>query len=123
MISAARTFKAENEGVMSFGQGLLSSWFTGIVGCIISLFFTYILFNFIDPSLKEKAAEAALKMIEAFAGSMPEEEYDKAIEKIENTDSFSIQAQLTNLIFMSVIGIIPSLIIAAMTKNDSNEFA
>jgi uncharacterized membrane protein len=122
MTTAATSFKNQNEGHVTFGQGLITAWVTSIIGGFISMVFGYILYNFIDPSLIDKANEAAIEMIEKFAGSMPEEEYEKAIEKIENSNNFGLGAMATNFIFMTIIGLIPSLIIAALTRTKENEF-
>ena len=123
MTTAATSFKAQNEGHATFGQALLAAWFTGIIGGLIISIFTYILYNFIDPSLMDRVNEAAIEMLDKFAGSMPEEEYEKAIEKIESNNNFGLGAMATNFIFMTILGLIPSLIIAALTKSKENEFA
>ncbi len=124
MVLAVKAFKASNEGVATFGEALLASWLTALIGGLISTIFTYVLYNFIDPDLQVKATEQAMAMVETFAGDqMDEEQYDEMIEKIEGANSFGLTAQITNYITMSIMGFIVALIIAAITKKDKSEWA
>ena len=109
MTTAATSFKAQNEGHATFGQALLAAWFTGIIGGLIISIFTYILYNFIDPSLMDRVNEAAIEMLDKFAGSMPEEEYEKAIEKIESNNNFGLGSYGHQLYFYDYSWINPFL--------------
>ncbi len=123
MVDAVRAFKAQNEGYATFGQALLSSWLTAIVGGTIGMIFTYLLYNFIDPSLIEMMQQKSIEMVEGFAGNMSEEDYDKMIENMESQNQFGLSGQIIGWLTASFVGLIISLIIAAITKNENNEFA
>lgn len=123
MTDAVKAFKSQNDGYATFGQALLTAWLTGIIGGTISMLFTYLLFNVIDPSLMEMMQQKSLEMVESFAGNLSEEEYDKMLEQMEKQNPYSISGQAIGWLTGSFVGLIIALIIAAITKNEQNEFA
>lgn len=123
MYKTAVAVRESEGGVLSFGSAFVASLVPMVIGLLISYIFAYILQNFIAPELtdltKEIAIEAIEKVAEMFGGDMG----DEMMEQIENEDySLTMGKTLMGWIFSSLIGCIPALIVAAITKR-SGEFA
>jgi len=111
--------KRINEGYLSFGEALKVTFLTYTIGTLIHTIFTYVMFNFIDPSLNELMREVSIESAEFFAeliGNEAEMEqvYDQ-LEKQDITMSFSV-VFFNYLIGLIIPGFIFALIISAITK-------
>ena len=127
MWRAGNAEKMENGGYLTFKQSLKPTFLTYVVGSLIGIIFTYILYNFIDPTLNdmmlEKAIEMGEKMVKMLGGN--EEAIEKAREEVENrgasmTIGTIIQQYLIGLIFP---GFILALIVSAIVKKNPPEEA
>jgi len=125
MRKAGMDTKADNGGFLTFKEGLKPTFLTFVVGSLLTVLFSYVLFNMIDPSLndlmKEKSLEMAEKMSSMFGAS--EEAVEAMREQMEEQDmSMSIgrlvQQYLIGLIFP---GFILALIISAVIKKKPAE--
>ena len=91
LVIAGRAQKQENNDILPYQEALKTTFLTGLVGVVISTFFTIILINLIDPSLVEKltemAMDAARSMMEAVG--MPEDKMAEAIEEAEKKSANS----------------------------------
>jgi len=54
-------FKQANEGHLTFGEGLITSLFIGVISGIISAIFSFIFFSYVAPDLASSLSEAALE--------------------------------------------------------------
>lgn len=127
MWRAGNTEKIENGGYLTFKQSLKPTFLTYVVGSLIGVIFTYLLYNFIDPTLNdmmlEKSIEMAEKMVKMFGGN--EEAVEQAIAEVEKkgasmTIGTIIQNYLVGLIFP---GFVLALIVSAIVKKNPPEGA
>ena len=123
MWKSAGMYKSMNEGYLSFGEGLKASWFTALLAGVIGTIFTYLLYNYIDPSIKELMLQKSIEAVEKLSEMIDEDAYDKMISEIEGQDSFSLSNLATSYLTMSVLGLFTSMIIALIAKKDKSEFA
>ena len=85
--------------------------------------FYYVLFNFIDPQAKETIKEITLKytaeMMQKFGA--PAAQVNEAIQKMGETDNYSLGNLLFGLAIVLVFQAIFGLILAAIFKSKSNQ--
>jgi Protein of unknown function (DUF4199) len=120
VVSTAKS-KSIMNGFLTFKEAFSSYFITIAVGVIISQVVSFILFNFIDPEaakqIQQITIDSTINMMEGFGA--PAETIAEAVEKIENTDQFSIVSVLKStawsLVFQAVIG----LIVAAIMKKSN----
>jgi hypothetical protein len=120
-----RDFKKQNGGFMSYGQGFKLTFLMVLIGGIISALITFVYLAVIDPgaieSMKEAKIEAVEKMASMFGASMPEEEMDKAVAKIEAETTAT--GTFTESLMGSAFGaLLLALIIPAFTKHTRPEY-
>jgi len=122
-IFATAKIKSAFDGYLSF-KGAFSAYFiTVAIGVIISTFFSVILFNFIDPNAALEIKNILISNTETFMKNMsaPVDAIAKAIDDIEQQDTFSVGTQVKSLaqslIFFAIIGLI---VAAALKKNAPN---
>lgn len=118
MVMAAKGKKKDNGGFISFKEAFTESWLTYLIYALISLVFSYLLFNIIDPSLKDTVKEIAMEAMEKMSGLLGEEGTAKAIEELEKQDSFSIGNLLQSTVFSLIFGAVIALIIGAAVKKE-----
>ncbi len=119
IVLALREFKKQNEGYMTYGQGLGLGLMVSIIAGIISGLFSMLYIQFIDPSVPEKIVDATMEQMAAFG-------VDDSIldgQREEIMTSFTPVKQLTSAISNAFFsGLILSLIIAAVMKHKRPEF-
>lgn len=120
MIMANRERRDQQEGYLSFGEGIVTSLGTYAIGSFVGIVFTWVLINYIDPSLIELqqkvTMEASEKMLEMFGGNeeMIEEMREKLEEDMINpTLGQNLFGWAVSLLFP---GLLFALIVAAITK-------
>lgn len=113
-------------GVMSFKEAFTVYFITVALGYFISTLVGILIFNIIDPELATFLQEKTLEITAEFMQKLgtPQAEIDKAMAKMADQDNFSIASQLKNyvfgLAFMSVIGLLISLIFKTKNPNPLN---
>ena len=127
MWKATTEEKGINGGFLSFGEGFKAAFLAAVIGGLITQLFSYVLMNFIDPSLvdvlREQSVEAAEKMIAMFGDN--EEAAEAMREAMEEQDftptlGKTLLGYLGSLVFPTAI---IALIIAAITKKEDKSFA
>ncbi|MES2517585.1 MAG: DUF4199 domain-containing protein [Bacteroidota bacterium] len=116
---ALTDFRKENQGFISYGQGLgLGVLQSAIVG-IISGFFTFGYMKFIDPSITDQMLKKAVEEMEK--KGMPDDQIEQAMEY---SKMFMSPGALFifGLFGTILVGFILSLIIAAIVKKDKPVF-
>ncbi len=117
--------KADNGGFLTFKEALKPTFLTYVVGSLLSVAFSFILFNLIDPSLndlmQEKSIEMAENMMKTFGAG--EEQIEAAMEQMEDQDQSMtigrvLQTYLVGLVFP---GFVLALIISAVIKQKPAE--
>lgn len=122
MFLSIKSTRDDQEGYISFGEAIKASFLTYIIGSLLAILFTFILMNYIDPSLLEMQKEQAMKMAESMSSmfganeEMIEEMKDEMSDQM-GTFSFgqAIMGWLGGLVFP---GIIFSLIMSAIMKKN-----
>ena len=116
---AMTDFKKENQGFLSYGQGLGLGALTCTIVGLISGFFTIAYMKFIDPTITEQMMKKAVEEMEK--KGFPDDQIEKAMEysKMFMNPGVLFIVGLIGTIF---IGFVLSLIIAAILKKDKPVF-
>jgi hypothetical protein len=127
MWKSATEERANNEGFLTFGEGFKAAFLAAVIGGLFAQLFSYVLINFIDPSLvdvlREQSVEAAEKMIAMFGEN---EEAAEAMREAMEEQDFTPTLGKTLLGYLGTLVIpfsIIALIIAAITKKQDKSFA
>lgn len=120
MVLAARDTRNHQEGYMSFGEALSSTFLTYVIGSFLYTSFSYIMTNIVDPSLLEIGKEVALEAMDKLSAIMGEDQIDVMKDAIEDsTDGAGIGSNLFGWAFSLIIpGFIIAAIISAITKRN-----
>lgn len=109
--------KTKMGGFLSFKEAFSSFIITVIVGSTISVAYTIVLFNFIDPEAKKILTENLIKyttsLMQKF-GAKPAD-INEAVKEMSKTDSYGIYGQfkgyISSIVIYSIVGLISALII------------
>ena len=123
MYLSINTTKVEQEGFISFGESLKASFLTYMLGSLIGVLFTFILMNYIDPSLLEMQKEMAIKIAEDMTSMFgaPEEAMEEMREEMENQNLDTMTFGQTMLTWLSGLifpGLIITLIMSGILKKN-----
>lgn len=117
---AMRSFKEQNAGFMSYGQGLsvgmLVSAFVGVLGGL----FIYVYTTLIDPAVITRIMEKGRADLEA-KGTMSDAQIDQAMAWSAKFTTGPAML-IFSILFTLILGLIISLIAAAFIKNPKPEF-
>lgn len=116
---AMNDFKKENQGFMTYGQGLgLGTLMSAIIG-LLSGFFSFAYMKFIDTTISDQIMSKAVEEMEKSGAT--DEQIDQAMEM---TKMFMSPGSMFifGLLGTVLIGFILSLIIAAILKKDKSVF-
>lgn len=109
--------KKQLNGVYSFKDAFTTYFIYSVVGMVLSLAFSYIFYNFVDTEAANLVKEASIeKVLSAFEKyNIPvDANTEAALEKMQNTNIFSLTELLKSsagsLIFSIIIGLILALI-------------
>lgn len=116
---AHREYKRENEGYMSYGQGLGIGTLIGAITGVLSGVFYYIYSTFVDPSFQERVREAQITELER--RNMTDEQIDQAMAM---TESFSGPFMMAGMAILGsiILAFLFSLVISALTRNSRPYF-
>lgn len=125
LVKSNRDFKNLNNGFMKYGKGFKLTFVTVLISGIMSALVVYIYLDFIDPmaleGIKTTKAEFVEKIASWFGASLPEEELDKTIAKIDaETTPFSYFMETLSGVFFGALFL--ALIIPIFTKKNKPEF-
>jgi hypothetical protein len=119
MVMAMREFKRQNQGFMSYGQGLSIGTIVVLVSSILGGIFTYLYVTIIDTGYIQKMRN--LQVTELEKKGMTDDQIDQAMlitDKMMTPTVIPLMAIVGGLIF----GFLLSLIIAAIVKHNRPEF-
>jgi len=125
MVISGKELRTLQDGYLSFGEALKNSILVLAVGSLISIFYEYILFNFIDTSLLELQQEAIIGMGDWMTDLMedsgvPEEQLDEQREALREQAEAASHQTLGQMImgWMGgvLFGFIPAAIVSAIIK-------
>jgi len=106
----------DNGGILSYGQGLGVGILTALVMGILSALYLYVHLTMIDPEAISAMQEQVRQGMED--GGMTEEEIESA-EGMTNLFSSAPFFAISSIFSSVFIGLIISLIVAALTKRDA----
>jgi len=102
LVKSGLDARKANDGVIAFGEAFKNMFVTGAIGVLLCTLFEYLHFNFISPELiemqRELAIEAAEKVSELLGGfgEEYEEEMERQLETIEDTNPVSLTKSIAN---------------------------
>lgn len=116
--------KKLNGGYLEFAEALKVVFTTFVIGSLISVVFTYVLFNVIDVPFREALTQESVvktqQMMQKFGAS--QEQIEKSTEEMMNGNNYSIGRQLLGTAFFCIFWFVISLIISAIIKKKKPEF-
>ncbi len=119
MAMAMRKFKDDNEGYMKFGQGMgIGFYYSLVTGIISGLFDTFYL-TVVNPQMLQEQLDKSVAIMESNPNMT-----DEQIEAMaEMSESFTHPVILFTIALVGalIIGVIISLIVAAIMKKDNLE--
>ena len=111
-------FKDNNEGQLTFGEGMTTAMFIALVSGIISVIFTFILYKYLAPDALGSLTDAAMDSTNQDLSELSEEDRKEAEEMmgsilgIFTSPGFMAASAFLNRIFSAIIfGLISSLIL------------
>ncbi|KXK40461.1 MAG: DUF4199 domain-containing protein [Saprospiraceae bacterium] len=126
MYLAAKELREENGGQLSFGAGLKEMFFTGLVGAAISVLFTIVIINFIDPGLIDKMTEMSVESTRSMMESLgvPDDQIEEAIENAEESaaSGFTPLNLMMGLVISAVFTFIIAAVMALIMKKERDPF-
>jgi len=117
--------KKDLNGVFPYKDAFTTYFIAAVIGIAISTLFNIILFNFIDPSLKdtlkELTAKYTVEMMKKFG--TPTSAINEAMKKLNENNPYSIvellKGSVYNIVFNSIFG----LLMAAFFKSNTTQQA
>jgi hypothetical protein len=119
IVFAIKDFKSQNDGFMTYGQGLGLGALASAVAGLINGVFSYIYMSFIDNSVMKQAMDMQRQKMEE--QGLDDAQIDQAMAMAEQFSGPGM-ILVSSIFFMAFIGFILSLIISAVMKNERNEF-
>jgi hypothetical protein len=115
--------KKDLNGVFSFKDAFTTYFISAIVSILITVTFNIILFNFIDPSIKDTIKELTMKYMAEMMQKVnaPAAKINEALQKIKEGDQFSIVGLLKGSVSNLVISAVFGLIMAAFFKSKTTQ--
>lgn len=115
--------KKDLNGVFPYKEAFTTYFIAAVIGIAISTFFNIILFNFIDPSvkdtLKELTARYTMEMMQKFG--TPASAINEALKKLNESNPYSIIELLKGSVYSIVFNSIFGLIMAAFFKSNTTQ--
>jgi hypothetical protein len=108
-------------GFITFKEAFTVYFITMAISSLIGITFMFILFNFIDPSIKDTIMDATIKMSVNMMqkAGLKTEDIRKSLDAMKESDNFSLLNQLKSFFVGLLIHTIIGLIVAAATKKEN----
>ena len=115
--------KKELKGIFPFKDAFTTYFISSVIGILISVAFNIILFNFIDPAVKDTLKELSIKyMAETMQKfNAPSAAINDAIKKVQESDPYSIGELLKNSIFSIAFSALFGLLLALIFKSKPSQ--
>ena len=111
--------KKEQKGILSFKDAFTTYFISGVIGILISVGFTILLFNSIDPSAKDTLNEIVINytvgMMEKFG--TPSSAINEAVKKMQENNPYSTVELLKSCIFSIAGSALFGLLLALIFKS------
>ncbi|MBK9270668.1 MAG: DUF4199 domain-containing protein [Saprospiraceae bacterium] len=103
-------------GIIPWKDAMTAMWVSSLIYILMFNFFSYALYQWIDPELKEELMALQVKALDQMRDFMGEEQYEKALEAMESTDSFDLSGILKSIPFIALIYFIIACLLALAIK-------
>lgn len=115
--------KKELKGIFTFKEAFTTYFIAAVIGILISVLFNIILFNFIDPSVKDTLKEMSIKyMAETMQKfNAPSSAINEAMKKLQESDPYSVVELLKNSIFSIAFSALFGLLLALIFKSKPSQ--
>lgn len=117
IVLATKKFKDDNQGFLSWGQGVKTGMGVVLIGIIISGIYTYLFANFIEPDFKNQIIEKSI--VQWQDAGMTSDQIEMSTKMTE--DYFYLSLYGGMIIGGLVLGFIFSAITAAIMKKSEEE--
>ena len=117
IVLATKKFKDDNQGFLSWGQGVKTGMGVVLIGIIISGIYTYLFANFIEPDFKNQIIEKSI--VQWQDAGMTSDQIEISTKMTE--DYFYLSLYGGMIIGGLVLGFIFSAITAAIMKKSEEE--
>lgn len=111
MIYSGLRQRLDMGGYISWKDAMTAAWASSIVYTLISVLFSIVMYNWVDPGLQEEVRAAQIRAMESMRGMMGEEAFEEAMTAMEENNTFSPQNMLKGL----PMSLIFNFILAALT--------
>lgn len=118
IILGIKKFKQANGGYISWGQGVKIGLGIAMISAVITVVYTLLFMNVIDPSFQEQAME--IQQQKWLDGGMTEEQIETFTESAKNFQGPGVISAMI-LAFSAFVGFIISAVIAAIMKKSEEE--
>jgi hypothetical protein len=124
MVLACRAKKKQNEGYLTFAEGLKTAFGVSVVMSLCSRLVNYVVFNFVDVAFRERLTQLTMEKAEAMMKKfgVAQDQIDKAIQKMATENQFSLGKTIQGFAFECIFWFIVALIVAAIVKKKKPEF-
>ncbi|OKL39782.1 DUF4199 domain-containing protein [Pontibacter flavimaris] len=119
IVMAMKNYKEENNGFMSYGQGLGIGSIVSVVYGLLSGISSWLYMEFVDPEYMTRIMEK--QRVQMLQDGMTDEQIDAGMAIAENFQG-PFTVILGSAVITLIFGFILSLIIAAVMKNSRPEF-
>ncbi|WP_413999113.1 DUF4199 domain-containing protein [Flavobacterium sp. W1B] len=115
--------KKELNGILPFKEAFTTYFISAVIGVIISVAFKIVLFNFIDPSIKETLLDLTIKYLVSTSEKfgVPASSLNETVSKLRETDPYSVVEQLKGSVFAIFFCALLGLIMAAFFKSKPSQ--
>jgi len=107
-------------GLIKWKDAMTGIWISSLIYLVMTNLFTYALYQWIDPDLKEELMRVQVKAIDNMRDFLGEEEYEKALESLQQTDSFDMSGILKSIPIFALGYFAISCLIAIAVKKTQN---
>ena len=111
------------KGIFSFKEAFTTYFLSSVIGIVISVGFSILLFNVIDPSAKDSLNEIIMKYtaetMEKFGA--PSSAINEAVKKMQETNPYSTIEQLKGSIYSVAGSALFGLILALIFKSKPSQ--
>jgi hypothetical protein len=115
--------KKELKGIFTFKDAFTTYFISAVVGILISVIFNIILFNIIDPSVKETLKEITIKyMMETMQKfNAPSSVINESMKKLQENDPYSVIELIKGSVFKIAFSALFGLLLALVFKSKPSQ--
>lgn len=113
--------KKELKGIFSFKDAFTTYFISALIGILISVVFNIILFNIIDPGVKETLKEITIKYMTdtMHKFNTPQSAINEAIKKLQENDPYSTIELIKGTVFKIAFSALFGLLLALVFKSNA----